>query len=108
MRKMKTEQGWVIEADGSMAKIRVGRHADCSSCGACASAQNMVIDALNRNESCGGHFRTEYQDAGEAKRDDANYAYVAAWEHTSVDADPVLHKEALVYENIEMQVRSYK
>ncbi len=44
---MKTEQGWVIEADGSMAKIRVGRHADCSSCGACASAQNMVIDALN-------------------------------------------------------------
>ena len=68
----------------------------------------MVIDALNRNESCGGHFRTEYQDAGEAKRDDANYAYVAAWEHTSVDADPVLHKEALMYENIEMQVRSYK
>lgn len=68
----------------------------------------MVIDALNRNESCGGHFRTEYQEAGEAKRDDANYAYVAAWEHTSVDADPVLHKENLVYENIEMQVRSYK
>ena len=68
----------------------------------------MVIDALNRNESCGGHFRTEYQDAGEAKRDDANYAYVAAWQHTSVDTDPVLHKENLVYENIEMQVRSYK
>ena len=68
----------------------------------------MVIDALNRNESCGGHFRTEYQDGGEAKRDDENYAYVAAWEHTSVDADPIVHKEALVYENIEMQVRSYK
>jgi succinate dehydrogenase / fumarate reductase flavoprotein subunit len=68
----------------------------------------MVIDALNRNESCGGHFRTEYQDAGEAKRDDANYAYVAAWEHTTVDGNPVLHKENLVYENIEMQVRSYK
>lgn len=68
----------------------------------------MVIDALNRNESCGGHFRTEYQEDGEAKRDDANYAYVAAWEHTSVEGDPVMHKEALVYENIEMQVRSYK
>lgn len=68
----------------------------------------MVIDALDRNESCGGHFRTEYQDGGEAKRDDANYAYVAAWEHTTVDGNPVLHKEALVYENIEMQVRSYK
>jgi succinate dehydrogenase / fumarate reductase flavoprotein subunit len=68
----------------------------------------MVIDALNRNESCGGHFRSEYQDGGEAKRDDANYAYVSAWEHTAVDKDPVLHKEELKYENIEMQVRSYK
>jgi succinate dehydrogenase / fumarate reductase flavoprotein subunit len=68
----------------------------------------MVIDALNRNESCGGHFREEYQDGGEAKRDDEKYAYVAAWEHTSVDADPVLHKEELVYENIKLQVRSYK
>ena len=68
----------------------------------------MVIDALNRNESCGGHFRSEYQDAGEAKRDDEKYAYVAAWEHKAVDADPVLHKEELVYENIKLQVRSYK
>ncbi|MCW5906324.1 MAG: fumarate reductase/succinate dehydrogenase flavoprotein subunit [Chitinophagales bacterium] len=68
----------------------------------------MVIDALNRNESCGGHFREEYQLEGEAKRDDANYAYVAAWEYKGVGADPVLHKEELKYENIELQVRSYK
>jgi succinate dehydrogenase / fumarate reductase flavoprotein subunit len=68
----------------------------------------MVIDALNRNESCGGHFRLEYQDEGEAKREDEKYAYEAAWEHTSVDTDPVLHKEQLVYENIKLQVRSYK
>jgi len=68
----------------------------------------MVIDALNRNESCGGHFRSEYQEEGEAKRDDANYAYVAAWEHTTVEGDPVMHKETLVYDNIKMQVRSYK
>lgn len=68
----------------------------------------MVIDALNRNESCGGHFREEYQIEGEAKRDDENYAYVAAWEFTGVGADPVLHKEELKYENIKMQVRSYK
>ncbi|HEY0262011.1 MAG TPA: fumarate reductase/succinate dehydrogenase flavoprotein subunit [Chitinophagales bacterium] len=68
----------------------------------------MVIDALNRNESCGGHFRVEYQDQGEAKRDDANYAYVAAWEFTGVGADPTLHKEELKYENIQLQVRSYK
>jgi succinate dehydrogenase / fumarate reductase, flavoprotein subunit len=68
----------------------------------------MVVDALNRNESCGGHFRVEYQDQGEAKRDDANYAYVAAWEFKGVEADPILHKEELKFENIQLQVRSYK
>jgi len=68
----------------------------------------MVIDALNRNESCGGHFREEYSDQGEAKRDDANYLNVSAWEFTGVGADPVLHKEELKYENIKLQVRSYK
>jgi succinate dehydrogenase / fumarate reductase flavoprotein subunit len=68
----------------------------------------MVVDALNRNESCGGHFRTEYQDAGEAKRNDNDYAYVAAWEFNGMDADPVLHKEELKFENIKLAVRSYK
>jgi succinate dehydrogenase / fumarate reductase flavoprotein subunit len=68
----------------------------------------MVIDALNRNESCGGHFREEYQEGGEAKRDDENYLNVSAWEFTGVGADPTLHKEELKYENIKLQVRSYK
>ena len=68
----------------------------------------MIIDALDRNESCGGHFRVEYQDEGEAKRDDENYAYVAAWEFTGLEGDPVLHKEELKYENIKLAVRSYK
>ncbi len=68
----------------------------------------MVVDALHRNESCGGHFRVEYQDQGEAKRDDANFAYAAAWEFKGVDTDPVLHKEELKFENVELQVRSYK
>lgn len=68
----------------------------------------MVADALNRNESCGGHFRTEYQDQGEAKRDDENYRYVAAWEFKGLDAEPALHKENLEFENVELQVRSYK
>lgn len=68
----------------------------------------MVIDALNRNESCGGHFREEYQDAGEAKRDDENYRYVAAWEFTGVGKDPVLHREELDFKDIKLQVRSYK
>jgi succinate dehydrogenase / fumarate reductase, flavoprotein subunit len=69
----------------------------------------MCRDALNRNESCGGHFREEYQDKdGEALRDDVNYAYVAAWEFMGEDKEPMLNKEALVYENIKLQTRSYK
>ncbi len=66
-------------------------------------------DALNRNESCGGHFREEYQTPeGEALRDDENYRYVAAWEYKGAPKDAVLHKEELVYENIELKTRSYK
>ena len=69
----------------------------------------MCIDALNRRESCGGHFRAESQtDEGEALRDDANYAYVAAWEFGGEGSNPVLHKEDLVYSAIEMKQRSYK
>jgi succinate dehydrogenase / fumarate reductase flavoprotein subunit len=69
----------------------------------------MVLDALDRNESCGGHFREEYQsEEGEALRDDENYAYVAAWEYKGWDEEPVLHKEELVFENVELKTRSYK
>jgi succinate dehydrogenase / fumarate reductase flavoprotein subunit len=66
-------------------------------------------DALHREESCGGHFREEYQtEEGEALRDDENFMYVAAWEYTGEPADAVLHKEDLVYDNIEVKTRSYK
>jgi len=66
-------------------------------------------DALHRNESCGGHFRDEYQTPeGEALRDDENFRYVAAWEYKGEPKDAVLHKEELVYENIELKTRSYK
>jgi len=66
-------------------------------------------DALHRNESCGGHFREEYQtEEGEALRDDENFRYVAAWEHKGKPADAVLHKEELIFENIELKTRSYK
>ncbi len=68
----------------------------------------MINDALNRNESCGGHFRVEFQDAGEARRDDSKYAYVAAWQFQGIDNEPVMHKEELVFENIKLAVRSYK
>ena len=66
-------------------------------------------DALHRNESCGGHFREEYQtEEGEALRDDKNFAYVAAWEFKGVDAEPVLHKEDLKFEEVALKTRSYK
>jgi succinate dehydrogenase / fumarate reductase flavoprotein subunit len=68
----------------------------------------MVDDALNRNESCGGHFREEYQYEGEAKRDDENYAYVAAWEYKGDNQPEVLHKEELIFENVKLTQRSYK
>ncbi|MFD2563834.1 fumarate reductase/succinate dehydrogenase flavoprotein subunit [Aquimarina rubra] len=66
-------------------------------------------DALTRNESCGGHFREEYQtEEGEALRDDKNFKFVSAWEYKGEPKDAVLHKEELVYENIELKTRSYK
>lgn len=69
----------------------------------------MMDDALNRNESCGGHFREEYQtEEGEAKRDDENYTYVAAWEYKGENEESELHKEDLIFENVKLTTRSYK
>ncbi len=83
---------------------KAGRVADLIELG-----ELMCIDALHRRESCGGHFRTESQtEDGEALRHDDEYAYVAAWEWGGPDGPPVLHKENLVYEAIEMKQRSYK
>jgi len=68
----------------------------------------MCVDALDRNESCGGHFREEYQeDGGEAMRDDENYMYVSAWEHKG-ESQWELHKEELKYANIKIAQRNYK
>jgi succinate dehydrogenase / fumarate reductase flavoprotein subunit len=69
----------------------------------------MAKDALDRNESCGGHFREEYQTPeGEALRDDENFTFVSAWEYQGDDKEPILHKEPLTYENIEVKQRDYK
>jgi succinate dehydrogenase / fumarate reductase flavoprotein subunit len=69
----------------------------------------MCRDALHREESCGGHFRTEYQTPdGEALRNDEKFAYVAAWQYAGEGREPVLNKEPLVYENVKMSQRSYK
>ena len=83
---------------------RAGRVADFLEFG-----ELLTRDALNRKESCGGHFRVEYQTPdGEASRDDENYSYVAAWGYQGSGAAPELHKEPLVFENIHLAVRSYK
>ncbi len=69
----------------------------------------MVIDALHRNESCGGHFREEYQTPeGEALRDDENYCYAAAWEYAGENNEPILNKEPLTFEYVKLTQRSYK
>ncbi|MFH1984841.1 MAG: fumarate reductase/succinate dehydrogenase flavoprotein subunit [Pseudomonadota bacterium] len=72
-------------------------------------AELMVIDALDRRESCGGHFNEAFQTPeNEALRDDENFAYVAAWEHRGEGAAPALHKESLNFENVKLTQRSYK
>ncbi len=83
---------------------RAGRVADFFELG-----ELMCIDALVRRESCGGHFRVESQTPdGEALRDDDNFAYVSAWEFAGENHRPILHKEPLVYDYVEMKQRSYK
>jgi succinate dehydrogenase / fumarate reductase flavoprotein subunit len=72
-------------------------------------AELLCLDALTREESCGGHFREEHQtEEGEARRDDEGFCHVAVWEHAGDGKAPVLHKEHLVFENVHLATRSYK
>ncbi|MFM2156024.1 MAG: hypothetical protein RL516_773 [Bacteroidota bacterium] len=94
--------GEALELNQNLEKA--GRVADLIELG-----ELMMVDALDRNESCGGHFREEYQTPeGEALRDDENYAYVAAWEYKGEGQAHELHKEELKYENVKLSQRSYK
>ena len=91
-------------ADFNQSLERAGRVADFLE-----FAELMTKDALNRQESCGGHFNTAYQtEEGEALRDDDNYCYAAAWEYQGADKAPVMHKESLSFENVQLSQRSYK
>jgi succinate dehydrogenase / fumarate reductase flavoprotein subunit len=91
-------------AELNQALERAGRVADFLE-----FAELLCADALHRNESCGAHFREEYQyPDGEAKRNDEEYMYVAGWEYAGVGKPPTLHKEPLVYETVKPSVRSYK
>ncbi|NQZ79141.1 MAG: fumarate reductase/succinate dehydrogenase flavoprotein subunit, partial [Ekhidna sp.] len=104
------EQFWKeVNVPGEASRInseleKAGRVADFLELG-----ELFARDALERNESCGGHFREDHQsEEGEAVRDDAHYAHVSAWEYKGEPSDAELHMEKLVYENIELKTRSYK
>ncbi len=108
IRKLRAEFWKDVKIPGTLLELNVelekaNRVADFLELG-----ELMANDALNRNESCGGHFREEYQtEEGECKRNDDEYKYVAAWEYKG-DGDFLLHKEPLVYEEIEVKQRVYK
>jgi succinate dehydrogenase / fumarate reductase flavoprotein subunit len=109
IRELRTEFWTNVTVTGTNEELnqvleRAGRVADFLEL-----AELMCIDALHREESCGGHFRAEHQTTdGEALRDDEHFAYVAAWEFTGAGNKPVLHREALEYEHVHMTQRSYK
>ncbi len=109
VRKLREEYWQDVRVPGEGADLNknlemAGRVADFLELG-----ELMARDALDREESCGCHFREEYQtEEGEALRNDQDYMYVSAWEYQSDDQEPVLHKEDLAYEFIEVKTRSYK
>jgi succinate dehydrogenase / fumarate reductase flavoprotein subunit len=92
------------DADLNAALERANRVSDYMEFG-----ELLALDALRREESCGGHFRTEYQTPdGEARRDDARFCHVAAWEYLGPDAEPKRHEEPLAFESVKLAERSYK
>jgi succinate dehydrogenase / fumarate reductase flavoprotein subunit len=92
------------EKDFNQSLEKAGRVADFLEFG-----ELMVMDALSRRESCGGHFNEAFQtEENEAKRDDDNFCHVSAWEYTGEGKEPALHKEQLVFENVKLTQRSYK
>jgi succinate dehydrogenase / fumarate reductase, flavoprotein subunit len=108
IRKLRGEFWKDVKIPGTMNELNIelekaNRVADFLELG-----ELLAFDALNRNESCGGHFREEYQtEEGECKRNDEDYKYVAAWEYIS-EGEFKLHKEDLAYEEIEVKQRVYK
>jgi succinate dehydrogenase / fumarate reductase flavoprotein subunit len=109
LRELKQEFWATVNVPGTATDLnqaleRAGRVADYIEFG-----ELLALDALKREESCGGHFREEYQTPdGEAKRDDAHFAHVAAWEYAGPDKEPVRNEEPLVYESVKLAERSYK
>ncbi len=109
IKELRSEFWADVKVPGSQEELnpeleKAGRVADFLEAG-----ELLARDALQRQESCGGHFREEYQTPeGEALRNDDEYSFVAAWEYTDSEKEPVLHKEELNFEFIEVKQRNYK
>ncbi len=109
IRKLREEFWDDINVPGDTANMNLELHKAQRVADFLELGELMALDALERKESCGGHFREEYQtEDNEAKRDDEQYAHAAVWEFTGTNSSPIRHKEELVYENLKLATRSYK
>ncbi len=109
IRKIREEFWKDVKVPGTEANFNVELHKATRVADFLELGELMALDALERRESCGGHFREEYQTPdNEAKRDDENFAHAAVWEFTGVNSSPIRHKEELKFENVQLATRSYK
>jgi succinate dehydrogenase / fumarate reductase flavoprotein subunit len=109
IRKLREEFHQDVNVPGDTGNFNLELHKAARVADYLELGELMALDALERKESCGGHFREEYQTPdGEALRDDVNFAHAAVWEFTGVNSSPIRHKEELVFENVKLATRSYK
>ncbi len=109
IRKLREEFWQDVNVPGDTSNLNIELHKASRVADFLELGELMALDALERNESCGGHFREEYQTAdNEAKRDDENFAHAAVWEYTGANSSPIRHKEELHFENVKLATRSYK
>lgn len=109
IRKLREEFWRDVNVPGDTGHFNIELHKAARVADFLELGELMALDALERKESCGGHFREEYQTPdGEAKRDDENYAHVAVWEYTGSQSSPIRHQEELKFEFVQLATRSYK
>jgi len=109
IRKLREEFWKDVNVPGDVGNFNLELHKATRVADYLELGELMALDALERKESCGGHFREEYQTPdGEAKRDDENFAHVAVWEYTGSNSSPIRHKEELKFEYLQLATRSYK
>ncbi len=109
IRKLREEFWQNVNVPGDTGNMNLELHKAARVADFLELGELMALDALERKESCGGHFREEYQtEDNEAKRDDDQYAHAAVWEYTGTNSSPIRHKEDLIFENLKLATRSYK